>query len=528
MCADRNHLEMHRERSFLQNLLESALKGDFTELLTSAQKYALEHKISVDETLMSCKDGMKRNVLHFACLGTGTATVNSSGEDIVELILKSLTQPKTILVDFVRGKDKSGNTPLMLVCQLDDVALAEKRLDILLKYGGTQQVLARAKTGATAVHFAASQGHTPLLSKLVAHGKAALHAMSSSGTPLHWAAGGGGNGKPKDLSGTIQELISLGAKPNLVNDQGLTPLLLAVASCSDANASVLVKNGSDRGVILKGNVTVFHMAADLNMVETLRALLDSSPIKVDEENVEYEDVINKCLALNNFENETPLEMAVKENHVQCVQLLMPGGETENDISDAQTYLENNKRTVTEVTSEEPEASEDPNRWKVLQAKIEARVKEITNNAKSIVTEDSNLRASEFKGAGNKSFANKDWQDSISKYSKAIECDPTDATFYSNRSACYMQIDEPEKALEDGFYTRFLRPEWSKACFRISVAKLALEDYEDAAVWAWNGVTLDDKNDELKDLMQKCINQGKKSHKQKKAKSKSELKKKLTI
>ena len=523
MSADRNHMEMQNERSFLQSLLESALNGQFDQLMASAQKYAVEHKVSIDEILTSSKDGNKRNVLHFACL----SNISNPGEDIVELILKALNQSKSGLANFVRGKDKSGNTPLMLVCQLDDVILADKRLDILLKYGGTQQVLARAKTGATALHFAASQGHTSLLSKLVAHGKAALHALSSSGTPLHWAAGGGGVGNSKDLSDTIQELISLGAKPNLANDQGLTPLLLAVASCSDTNASILVKNGSDRGIILQGNVTVFHMAADLNLVKTLKALLDPSSIKVDGEEVDYKDVISKCLSLENSEEETPLDLAVKENHVECVRLLMPGGEAENDTKSAQIFIENNKKSTAEVVPTENEVLEDPNRWKTLQANVELRVKEIMEQSKTI-GKNSITKASEYKAAGNDSFSKNDWHNAIDMYSKAIESDPTDATFYSNRSASYMQINEPEKALEDGFYSRFLRPDWSKACFRISVAKLALEDYEDAAVWAWNGITLDDKNDELKSLMQKCINQGKKSHKQKKEKAKSELKKRLTI
>lgn len=532
----RQRQQMQEERSFLGKLMESALSGNYDELSSIAQKYAVNNKISFDEVILSSKDGNKRTPLHFACLSKSSQV---NGCDIVEEILKNIDKEASgsQFADFVRGKDKSGNTPLMLVCQLDNAILAESRLNILLKYGGTKQVLARAKTGATALHFAAAQGHKGLLSKLVTHGKAALHAMSSSGTPLHWAAGGGGTatGKAIDLSDTIQELIDLGAKPNLPNEQGLTPLLLAVASNSDVNASVLVKNGSDRGVILQGNVTVFHMAADLNMVKTLRALVDvSTQTSEGDENdgettTDHASVIEKCLNLRNFENETPLDMAVKESHVECVRILMPGGESQNDLAKAKEYVETNKKSGCSKETElaKPEVTDDTNKWKKLQDKIESHSKVIIENAGSI-SEESKEKAAVFKAEGNKYFAQKKWSEAIDSYSKAIDINPNDATFYSNRSACFMQKDEPVMALEDGFYSRFLRPDWPKACFRISTAKLALEDYEDAAVWAWNGVTLDNKNQELKDLMQKCISKGKKSHKAKKAKESAEKKKKLTI
>ena len=204
-------------------------------------------------------------------------------------------------------------------------------------------------------------------------------------------------------------------------------------------------------------------------------------------------------------------------------------ESQNDLAKAKEYMETNKKSGSSKEAElaKPEVTDDTNKWKKLQDKIESHSKVIIENAGSI-SEESKEKAAVFKAEGNKYFAQKKWSEAIDSYSKAIDINPNDATFYSNRSACFMQKDEPVMALEDGFYSRFLRPDWPKACFRISTAKLALEDYEDAAVWAWNGVTLDNKNQELKDLMQKCISKGKKSHKAKKAKESAEKKKKLTI
>jgi Flp pilus assembly protein TadD len=40
------------------------------------------------------------------------------------------------------------------------------------------------------------------------------------------------------------------------------------------------------------------------------------------------------------------------------------------------------------------------------------------------------------------------QEGIESYTKAIEEDPTDATFYSDRSACYMHLHDYDAALQD--------------------------------------------------------------------------------
>mmetsp|Transcript_27942 Transcript_27942/g.43404 ORF Transcript_27942/g.43404 Transcript_27942/m.43404 type:complete len:535 (-) Transcript_27942:345-1949(-) len=529
---DSNHLQMQKERKFLGQLFEAARSANFSELSNLASDYAIASGVPVEQVITSSKDGNKRTVLHFACLSKGKD--DKDEDDIVELILhtylhKFNNAERSEILDFVRQKDKSGNTPLMLVCQLGNTNLAVKRAGILMKHGGTKQVLARAKSGATALHFAATQGHVELLPKLVEHGKAALHAMSTSGTPLHWAAGAGSDNSSAEsrmrLVATIEELIRLGAKPDLVSEQGITPLILAIASNNDANATILVRNGADRGIILKGNVTVFHMAADLNLKGTLSALLD------DQNDKATADVIEKCLALQNFEGRTPLQMAVKEKHVEAVRLLMPGGEHENDLDSAKLFIDKHKDEIGEAF----EANDEPivngrTDWKDLEERVkksaEALIQQESEN--SVITPKRKEQGAAMKAEGNDHFGKKKWSDAITAYSKAIEFNPCDATYYSNRSACYMELKHYEKALEDGYFSRFLKMDWAKACFRISKAKLALEDYEDAAVWAWNGVTLDNTNDELKRLMQKCINLGKKKHKETKAKEKAESKKKLTV
>ena len=45
--------------------------------------------------------------------------------------------------------------------------------------------------------------------------------------------------------------------------------------------------------------------------------------------------------------------------------------------------------------------------------------------------------------------------------QAIDLDPTDATLLSNRSLCWIRLDQAEHALDDAKACRALRPDWPK-------------------------------------------------------------------
>ena len=150
-----------------------------------------------------------------------------------------------------------------------------------------------------------------------------------------------------------------------------------------------------------------------------------------------------------------------------------------------------------------------------------------------------ILANQRKNSGNKKFASKDWDGAYEDYSQAIEVNYHDATFYSNRSACLIQMNRPEEALVDAISARTLRPDWSKACYRMAVSILAIadadaetdldagtdmecddevendnvtsEDKEDlfqtAAMVIWDGLLLDPKNADLKILLRRCAKSG---------------------
>ena len=128
------------------------------------------------------------------------------------------------------------------------------------------------------------------------------------------------------------------------------------------------------------------------------------------------------------------------------------------------------------------------------------------------------QAKRHKQQGNVHFSKKEWQQAIDCYTQAIELNPTDAAFYSNRSMCYLQMGQADDALRDAVTTQLLRPDWSKAYYRIASARLELHRYEDAAVAAFEGLKLDSRNsgnnnnsattttssyEDLKRMLRKC-------------------------
>jgi tetratricopeptide (TPR) repeat protein len=58
--------------------------------------------------------------------------------------------------------------------------------------------------------------------------------------------------------------------------------------------------------------------------------------------------------------------------------------------------------------------------------------------------------------------------------QAIELDPADATLYSNRSLCLLQIGEATEALSDTSTCIKMRPEWIKGYYRKGTALMSLK------------------------------------------------------
>eukprot|EP00933_Yihiella_yeosuensis_P042745 TRINITY_DN3741_c2_g1_i1.p1 TRINITY_DN3741_c2_g1~~TRINITY_DN3741_c2_g1_i1.p1 ORF type:complete len:587 (+),score=204.88 TRINITY_DN3741_c2_g1_i1:96-1856(+) len=114
------------------------------------------------------------------------------------------------------------------------------------------------------------------------------------------------------------------------------------------------------------------------------------------------------------------------------------------------------------------------------------------------------KAQECKAKGNTAFQTKDFKEAIKHFTEAIENDPTDHVFFSNRSACYSSLDQYEKALEDGKQCVQLKPDWPKGYTRKGLAEFFLKKYDDAAETYKAGLKLAPEDASLKEGLKKAM------------------------
>jgi len=107
------------------------------------------------------------------------------------------------------------------------------------------------------------------------------------------------------------------------------------------------------------------------------------------------------------------------------------------------------------------------------------------------------KAAEAKDKGNKFFLAKQYSQAVEWYTKAVQADPTDSAFYSNRAAAYMGMNKFEEALADSEQCIKLMPNWVKGYYRKGAALVSLGRHEEAVRAFRKGLECDPSNDDLK-------------------------------
>ena len=101
------------------------------------------------------------------------------------------------------------------------------------------------------------------------------------------------------------------------------------------------------------------------------------------------------------------------------------------------------------------------------------------------------------------FSAKKFNEAAVVYTRALAADPFNHVLYSNRSACYAEEDECEKALGDANNCIRLKPEFAKGFSRKSLALYNLGRYPEAETAAVAGLAIDASNAALNDLLAKA-------------------------
>lgn len=111
-----------------------------------------------------------------------------------------------------------------------------------------------------------------------------------------------------------------------------------------------------------------------------------------------------------------------------------------------------------------------------------------------------------KAQGNEFFKNKQYEQAIAKYSEAIDKDPADVTFYSNRSACYAALNKWSEAAEDGRQCVIVDKTFVKGYFRAALGQQNMGNLDAASDFVVRGLGVDPGNADLKKMSRELDDQ----------------------
>ncbi|CAE8638885.1 unnamed protein product [Polarella glacialis] len=114
------------------------------------------------------------------------------------------------------------------------------------------------------------------------------------------------------------------------------------------------------------------------------------------------------------------------------------------------------------------------------------------------------KAAVHKATGNTFFASSNWAGAVQSFSEAIQCDPTDHVFFSNRSASYLNLGKTNEAVADAKECVKLSPAWAKGYSRLGAALWKEGKLADAKQAYSEGLKLEPTNAVIKQGLREVI------------------------
>ncbi|KAF5769470.1 putative tetratricopeptide-like helical domain superfamily, ankyrin repeat-containing [Helianthus annuus] len=444
-------------REKVQQFLNAAVTGNLDFLKSVAAQ--LDDGKGLSQTVANVKDANKRGALHFAAREGQT--------EVCKYLLEELKLD-------VNVKDEDGETPLIHAARQGHISTAK----YLIEHGADPSL--SSELGATALHHVAGIGHIELMELLISHG-VDVNSQSESGTPLIWAAGHG-------QQDALKLLLKHKADPNIETDDGITPLLSAVAAGSLQCLELLIQAGAKVNIIA-GGATPLHIAADIGNSELITCLLKAGA----DPNMTDEDGLK------------PVQVAAARGNRAAVEMLLPLSSQVETVKDWTV-----DGLINHMQSEGAKEQE-----------VERNTRDIPTNSPSDATvstkeipkvsAEAKKKAAEAKSRADDAFRRKEYQIAVDAYTQAIDFDPSDATLLSNRSLCWMRLGQADRALTDAQACRELRPNWQKAWYREGSALRLMQKFDEAANAFYEGVKLDPENMELVHAFREAVEAGRQFH-----------------
>lgn len=479
MSNDANYAIAREAQTFFREAIELSMEGKIDEFQSHLESYLSSHPQLTAQELFESFKSEGKSLLHVASVGGHVS--------IIDTVLRKCTSP----IKLINVQDDMGFTPFI------NATISESTLSMKKLIQEGADINTQNNDGAAAIHFAAGDGSVERLELLVQAG-ADVNLVSNSGNPLHWASG-------KGRVEAIQFLIEKNVDVNLMSKAGTPAVMMAAACNCDLGVKYLVEAGADVGFILTGNLTLLHVCAENGLKEAVRAIVATSTGQT-------------CLSIETEDGNLPIHLAAMVDLRDMVDLLLPhyASILPSEQRNVEFLMVDGASRMAAWNQKHGQAPSAPGGESEASA-TPSRVLEPCDPPKD---EEAAKLSEEKKSEGNRHFLAKEFQLALAAYTSAIGANGSVAALWANRSACFMELNKPQDALLDAEVCRRLDPSWPKGCYRLATARLALGQYEDAAVAAFEGCKLDQSNKPLKDLLQKAVKLGQDEHRRKLAQAES--------
>ncbi|KAL9250383.1 Ankyrin repeat and SOCS box protein 3-like protein [Drosera capensis] len=326
--------------------------------------------------------------------------------------------------------------------------------------------------GETPLIHAARQGQTATAKYLLEHGVDATIASSLGG---HCTASFSRN----------RLLLSKGVDVDSESDAG-TPLVWAAGHAQKDAVEVLLEHYANLNAETEDDITSLLSAVAAGSLPCLKLLIQDAGA---DPNVADED------------GQKPIQVAAAGGNREIVEVLLPL------TSPIKSVHEWTVDGILEHMQSKNQNQEGAN----LKGVVVANGQELPKWHPPEVSKEAKKKAAEAKLRGDEAFRRKEYMTAIDAYTQAIDFDPSDGTYFSNRSLCWVRLGQAEHALADAKACRSLKPNLAKACYREGAALRVLQRFEEAAIAFYDGVQLDPENKELVTAFREAVEAGKKFH-----------------